>query len=196
MIELEGISAASLFCFSMPRMLLVSDRTGKLSLMKSHWYHVASMLSCDFLCAPGIAHLLLSHASLNIFASLSASASSLVLCMMKCFMSLQNSSVATTSFPLGPCAAGACSALVPANPFSASLGGATAGGLVTGVDPVAGEAAVAPPITITPNSTSPLTSCPITSATVLLSVTGFFLYSILILAAGMEVCVAYRDLRS
>jgi len=127
-----------------------------------------------------------SQALLNTPNILSPSFSSRIRCTTKPLRSCQNSSL-TTSFPLGPCAAGTVpppSNLSPASPFSASLGTA-AGGLATGVPP-----ATAPPITITPNSTSAPASPPRTSATVLLSVTGFFLNRIFILEAGMEVEVA------
>ena len=142
----------------------------------------------------------LSQAFLKTPTSLSPSCSSFILCSTKLLRSAQNSSVATTSFPLGPTAAAPPAAPVfaaastPASPLSLSLGAAAAGlaaGLSLGV-----VTAAAPPITMTPNSTSGPASAPTTSDTSFESVTGFFLYRILILAAGMLVAAAYCDLSS
>lgn len=149
-------------------------------------------------------YLFCSQALLKTPTNRSPSSASFVRCSIKDFRSPQNSSVATISFPLitpapkEPGAVPADDSPALAKPFSLSVGGATAGGLATGVFPAAGlpVAAAAPPITMTPNSTSVPASVPITSSRVLESVTGFFLYRILILAADNDACVAYCCFRS
>jgi hypothetical protein len=107
-----------------------------------------------------------SYAPLHSRTSFLLSASSRILCNKNPFKSLQNSSVASTSFPLGPCATGALVFFVS---------GADTGGVVSPlVGGAEGALAVAPPVTMTVNSASSFGSDPITSATVLLSATGFF----------------------